>query len=135
MHRFVLDERPHFTEDPRAAAVEWWFEQENPTALKMAWHCHRREVVLGLIASIAYGMTNVVVRPLLLKLTIESVTRGSDSTGYSFMLIFVIGATMLFEGVIGSSSRHFLCDRLCTGIFGKMGTLIQHKSVHMEGST
>jgi ABC-type multidrug transport system fused ATPase/permease subunit len=119
----------------RAAAVEWWFEQEHPTALKMAWHCHRREVVLGLIASVAYGMTNVVVRPLLLKLTIESVARGSDGAGYSLMLIFIIGATMLFEGIVGASSRHFLCDRLCTGIFGKMGTLIQRKSVHMEGST
>ena len=123
------------TSTARATAVDWWFEHKNPTVLKMAWACHQRELVLGLLASIAYGMTNVVVRPLLLKITIESVARGNDSIGYSIMLICIIGATMLFEGLVGSSSRHFLCDRVCTGIFGKIGTLIQHKSCRLEGST
>ena len=59
--------------------AEWWAAQlaagRKPTVVSMAWSCHRLEAVLGLLISCGYGLLNVVVRPLLLKLTVDAVTQ------------------------------------------------------------
>ena len=127
----------------RSTATAWWSAElaagRTPTIFRMLWHTNRREVVLGLINSAIYGLTNVVVRPVLLKLTIESVGRRSGEEAgdslYGLMLVLVIGCTMLVEGIVGASSRHYLSDQLSTAMFGKTSSLIQAKSLRLEGST
>ena len=139
----------------RHIAIEWWLAREQaaaaqtklsgsseqaslrPTLIKMALTCHRTEIVLGMIASLAYGLLNVVLRPLLLKLTIELVSRisssgSSDEMTRSILLIAAIGGSLVLEGVVAAASKHFLSDRLGTALFGKAAALVQRKAVRLQ---
>jgi ABC-type multidrug transport system fused ATPase/permease subunit len=129
----------------RASGAEWWARQlaagRKPTVASMAWECHRREAILGLVISCGYGLLNVVVRPLLLKRTVELLTaETSDSSDGDHalrngLLVASIGASMLFEGVCAASSRHFLSDRIGTAVYGQCATLVQQKSTRLAGVT
>jgi hypothetical protein len=123
----------------REGAAQWWAGQQQPTLVGMAWSCHRADLLLGMVSSVLYGQLNVVVRPLLLKLTIETVTRisagdGADETLRSLWLILAIGASLVLEGIVAAASKHFLSDRLLTALVGKAASLVQRKAVRLKGA-
>jgi hypothetical protein len=129
----------------RAEGVQWWSAQlaagrRRPSIISMAWQCHRRDALFGLTISCGYGLLNVVGRPLLLKLTVESVKRqltqagdSSDENLRGVLLIVAIVVSMLLEGVCATASRHFLSDRIGTAVFGSCATLVQAKSTRLQG--
>ena len=119
----------------RADATTWWQARlaanEQPTLLGMAWHCNRYEIVVGCATSTVYGLVNVVVRPLLLKITIETVARlaeGADGSGgggdaasdtlTSVLLVVAIGGSLLVEGLGEEAGRHHatICLPVCAHI-------------------
>jgi hypothetical protein len=134
----------------RADGVAWWMQQlatgRRPSVLRMAWGCHRKELVCGLIFSLFYGLINVVLRPWLLKVTIDVVsgTGSNDSSGVAdgvevqlgeaLRLVLAIGGSLLLEGIVGASSRHYLSDQVGTALFGKTAALIQRKAMLIDGS-
>ena len=128
----------------RRTGAEWWAEQiaagKRPSIISMAWENHRAEAVLGLVISTGYGLLNVVVRPLLLKLMVEAITRELDGekqaqVAQNVLLVAAIGGSMLFEGVCAASSRHYLSDRIGTAVFGQCASLVQAKSTRLQGVT
>lgn len=106
--------------DARLAAELWWSDGEKAnrrSIVGLTWRFHRREFLAGIAMSSCYGLCNVVLRPLLLKLTIEQVAAGVAPLR-SVGLICAIGASLLFEGVCAGASRHMLSDRLFSAVFG-----------------
>eukprot|EP01052_Picozoa_sp_SAG31_P024546 SAG31_NODE_2096_length_6455_cov_2.145060_2_plen_277_part_00 len=136
-------------ERARIDALRWWSAQRKPTLVGMLWALNSHEIVAGCACSAIYGFVNVVARPLLLKVTIETVARlaekgaAADGSSYrgrstdsdtttSVLLVLAIGFSLIIEGVAAASSKHYLSDQLGTAMFGKAGALIQHKSVNLD---
>ena len=138
----------------RSSGASWWAGQvatgARPTLLKMVMACHRTEFALGMLASVVYGLLNVVLRPLLLKVTIETVARisaanaeagngGANQSGeetlQSAMLIVAIGLSLMVEGIVAAASKHFLSDQLGTAMFGKVAALVQRKAVRLQSAS
>lgn len=99
------------------------------------------------------GLLNVVMRPLLLKITIETVARlaesrsssgdgssgsddadSNDDTLTSVLLVFAIGGSLVVEGLVAAASKHYLSDQLGTAVFGKTAALIQRKSINLKSA-
>ena len=67
--------------DARLAAELWWSDGEKAnrrSIVGLTWRFHRREFLAGIAMSSCYGLCNVVLRPLLLKLTIEQERSGDE---------------------------------------------------------
>ena len=149
----------------RRTAIGYWENElgsgRKPTLLRMLWQFHEREMAVACMYSTLYGLTNVVLRPLLLKLTLEAIMTGETPPGVmvstgengtqtsvlfygnaepsagllaSMGLVLAIAVSSLVEGLFQAVSRHYMSDRVGTAAIGKIAVLLHWKSGRLEGS-
>jgi hypothetical protein len=120
----------HLTEK----AQELWaveLEKKDPKLWRVVWGLARGEIIFGVSASLAQGLLNTVLKPLMLKLIIQALTSTEESDEQNtsgILLILAFALVCIFEGLTGADARHFLSDDLGTKFSVACSALIACKA-------
>ena len=131
---------PHLTSEiliPKA--VQSWSKHKNLP--RIIWDVAKRDIVIGIVASVVSGIVTVVVRPLLLGLIVENLEEVATSSEpeeaklNTLRLIGVLVVVLTVEGLSVVTVKHALADVLGHTMFTAYTGLIQQKLQKLPIST
>lgn len=118
------------------AEILWAAEAkaDKPQLWKVFFRLSKCDVALGVSASVLQGIFNVVLRPLALKVVIQSILDGDVNLAFAVLLVLGMSSIILLESLFGAFSRQALADDVASTFAASAAAMIVRKAGRISGS-
>ena len=106
--------------------------RKTPSLLRVILQLAKWPIVQSFLLGSAAGLCTTVMRPLLLKYIVESVSEGSGSTNaYKGTLLALLLFSTVAEGIFSAASKHLAGDEAGIRFVGAAAALVHAKSMRV----